>query len=216
MKKPLWLKPHLQYQLLWILYLTWFFWLDNTTQPQYIIHAALDDAIPFCEWFIFPYSSWFLLLAGVTALLWWNDTESYDRLMLTMFSGMFFCLIVYMILPNGLDIRPADPGRQNLAMSLMRMIWAADGPVNVCPSIHCQSSLAMALAISHSKLRKGRPWLAALAYGWAALICVSTLFTKQHSIWDVVLGLLLAAVWVPVLYRPKRTVSQLFARSHTH
>ena len=101
-------------------------------------------------------------------------------------------------------------------MSLMRMIWAADGPVNVCPSIHCQSSGAMALAFSHSKLAKNRPGLKMLAYGWAGLICVSTLFTKQHSVWDVVLGLALAAVWVPLLYRPKRTVGQLFARSHTH
>ena len=215
MKKPLWLRPHLHYQLLWVVYLIWFFWLDATARPRYIIHAALDDAIPFCEWFVLPYSSWFLLLAGVTALLWWNDTESYDRLVLSMFSGMFFCLIVYMILPNGLDIRPADPGRQNLAMSLMRMIWAADGPVNVCPSIHCQSSGAMALAFSHSKLAKNRPGLQLLAYAWAGLICVSTLFTKQHSVWAVVLGLALAAVWVPVLYRPLRPVGRLFARFRT-
>ena len=74
MKKPLCLRPHLHYQLLWVVYLIWFFWLDATARPRYIIHAALDDAIPFCEWFVLPYSSWFLLLAGVTALLWWNDT----------------------------------------------------------------------------------------------------------------------------------------------
>lgn len=213
MKKPAWLRPHLSFQLLWAVYLIWFFWLDAVVEnPRFIIHAGLDDRIPFCEWFVIPYSSWFLLLAGVTALLWWNDTESYDRLVLTMFSGMFFCLIVYMILPNGLDLRPADPGRQNLAMTIMRLIWAADSPANVCPSIHCQSSGAMALAISHSRLAKKRPWLPVLAYAWAGLICVSTLFTKQHSVWDVVLGLALAAVWVPLVYRPKRTVGQLFSR----
>ena len=39
----------------------------------------------------------------------------------------------------------------------------------------------------------------------AVLICVSTVFTKQHSIIDVVCGLALVAVWVPVLYRkPKK------------
>ena len=100
-------RPHLWYQLYWVLYLIWFFWLDLTvTDPNYIIHSPLDDFIPFNEWFIFPYGSWFFLLAGVTALLWWFDTASYDKLCLMMFSGMTFCLILYMVLPNGLDIRP--------------------------------------------------------------------------------------------------------------
>ena len=37
---------------------------------------------------------------------------------------------------------------------------------------------------------------------WAALICASTVFTKQHSIIDVVCGLALAAVWGVILYGP--------------
>ena len=158
--------------------------------------------IPFNEWFIFPYGSWFFLLAGVTALLWWFDTVSYDKLCLMMFSGMTFCLILYMVLPNGLDIRPTveEVGRSNIAMTLMQLIWKADASVNVCPSIHCQSSACMAIAFSGSTLAKDRPWLKVLAFGWAALICASTVFTKQHSIIDVFCGLAVAFIWVPVLY----------------
>ena len=93
-------KPHLWFQLYWVVYLVWFFWLDLTIKdPKYIIHSPLDDSIPFNEWFVFPYCSWFLLLAGVTALLWWYDTASYDKLCLSMFAGMTFCLNVYMVLP---------------------------------------------------------------------------------------------------------------------
>ena len=160
------LKPHFWFQLYWVVYLIWFFWLDLTVKnPKYIIHAPLDDLIPFCERFVFPYCSWFFLLAGVTALLWWYDTASYDKLCLMMFSGMTFCLILYMVLPNGLDIRPTAEaiGRDNIAMRIMQMLWNA------------------------------------------LLICASTVFTKQHSIVDVVCGLALVAVWVPVLYRkPKK------------
>ena len=58
-------RPHLWYQLYWVVYLIWFFWLDLTvTDPNYIIHSPLDDFIPFNEWFIFPYGSWFFLLAS--------------------------------------------------------------------------------------------------------------------------------------------------------
>ena len=99
------LRPHLWFQLYWVIYLVWFFALDWTiTDPTYIIHSPIDDMIPFCEWFIFPYCSWFGLLVGVTALLWWYDTPAYDKLCLMMFSGMTFCLILYMILPNGVDL----------------------------------------------------------------------------------------------------------------
>ena len=95
-----------------------------------------------------------------------------------------------------------EVGRSNIAMSIMQLIWRADASVNVCPSIHCQSSACMALAFSHSKLAKEHPALKILAWVWAALICASTVFTKQHSIIDVVCGLAVAFVWVPVVYRP--------------
>lgn len=148
------------FQLYWVVYLIWFFWLDLTiTDPKYIIHSRIDDRIPFNEWFIFPYCSWFLLLAGVTALLWWCDTQSYDKLCLTMFSGMTFCLILYMLLPNGLDLRPMaeDVGRSNIAISILQLIWKADASVNVCPSIHCQSSACMGAGLHQQPSGKGPP-----------------------------------------------------------
>ena len=197
-------KPHLWYQLYWVIYLVWFFWLDTTiTQPKYIIHAPLDDLIPFNEWFVIPYC--FLLLVAVTALLWWKDTASYDKLCLMMFSGMTFCLIIYMLLPNGLDLRPTveEIGRSNPAMWIMQLLWKADASVNVCPSIHCQSTACMAIAISESKLADERPVLRPIALVWAALICLSTVFTKQHSVLDVVCGLTVAVVWLPILYRDR-------------
>ena len=36
-------RPHLWYQLYWVVYLIWFFWLDLTvTAPKYILHSPLD------------------------------------------------------------------------------------------------------------------------------------------------------------------------------
>lgn len=206
------LKPHLWFQLYWGIYLIWFFWLDFTIkEPKYIIHSKVDDIIPFNEWFIFPYCSWFFLLAGVLALLWWNDTKTYDKLCLAMFSGMTFCLIIYMLLPNGLDIRPTveQIGHSNIAVSIMQLIWTADASVNVCPSIHCQSTACMAIAISCSSVSKNKTWLKLLAILWGALICASTVFTKQHSIIDVVCGIVVALVWLPLFLRSEKPAKKL-------
>ena len=191
------LKPHLWYQAYWVIYLIWFFWLDLTiTDPKYIIHSPVDDLIPFNEWFIFPYCSWFVLLAAVTALLWWFDTASYDKLCLMMFSGMTLCLIIYMVLPNGLDIRPAAEviGRENFAMTLMQLIWKADASVNVCPSIHVFNSVTLMLAYHRCRIFE-QPrfrWMRPAADVLCISIVCSTMLLKQHSCIDVVLGAALA------------------------
>ncbi len=59
--------------------------------------------------------------------------------------------------------------------------------------------------LRHSKLAEGKPLRKVLAWVWAALICASTVFTKQHSVIDVVCGGLGGFfVWVPVVYGPWR------------
>ena len=115
---------------------------------------------------------------------------------------MTIALAVYVILPNGLDLRPYRVYGSDIFARIVRQLYSTDTATNVCPSIHCQSSGCMALAFSQSRLAKGRPGLKVLAWVWAALICASTVFTKQHSILDVVCGLALAAVWGVILYGP--------------
>ena len=43
-----------------------------------------------------------------------------------------------------------------------------------------------------------------MAWVWAGLICLSTVFTKQHSIIDVVCGLVLVAVGAYLMERSKK------------
>ena len=42
------------------IYLPWFGHLEKTVTTHFhVIHTALDDYIPFCEYFIIPYLLWF-------------------------------------------------------------------------------------------------------------------------------------------------------------
>ncbi len=59
-----------RYRHVWILsyafiYIPWFLYLEKTvTNHYYIMHVALDDLIPFNEYFIIPYLLWFAYIAA--------------------------------------------------------------------------------------------------------------------------------------------------------
>ena len=61
--KP-WIKEHPHCYLLgyWIFYLLYFELLEHLITPRYILHSAVDDMIPFNEYFVIPYVMWFPLL----------------------------------------------------------------------------------------------------------------------------------------------------------
>jgi membrane-associated phospholipid phosphatase len=69
----------------------------------------------------------------------------------------------------------------------LRGVYAIDPPYNCFPSLHVAYSCLAALVAYHVHRGVGR---AALL--WAAVISVSTLFTKQHYVVDVVAGVAIA------------------------
>ena len=69
-----------RYSHIWILsyafiYLPWFSYLEKTvTRDYYVIHTALDDLIPFSEYFIVPYLLWFVYVAGTILFFFFKKT----------------------------------------------------------------------------------------------------------------------------------------------
>ena len=58
--------PHAWTILYFVVYLSWFFWLEGRANlPYHVIHFPLDDLIPFCEYFVIPYFLWFVYIAAV-------------------------------------------------------------------------------------------------------------------------------------------------------
>lgn len=188
--------------LYWFVYLVWFLILDFRKVDYTVIHCALDDKIPFCEYFIIPYGGWFLYVA--LAFLFFTFKESHRefyRFCLYLFGGMTICLIIYMIFPNGQDLRVDLDADKNLCTKIVSMLQAFDSPTNVCPSIHVYNSVACHLAFIHSgEFRKYPGWFRPLSGICMVFICLSTVFLKQHSVVDVVCGACLAVVMYIILY----------------
>jgi membrane-associated phospholipid phosphatase len=91
-------------------------------------------------------------------------------------------------------------------LSLLRKL---DMTGNACPSLHVAAALFTALCLQSLLRRIGCPaWLLALSWLWCVLIVYSTMAIKQHVMWDVVAGVLLALPMAALYLRFESTLSE--------
>lgn len=185
------------------LYLLWFMLLEeHVTGDYHIIESPADDYIPFSEYFIVPYLLWFPFIAVSILYFIFRDKIEYYRLCGVLISGMTVFLLVSTLFPNGLALRPtlSELGRDNVFLDLVASLHKADTSTNVCPSIHVYNSLAVCIAFFTSEHLKGKRLLKTGVLILTVLICLSTVFLKQHSVIDVFWAFALCAVTAPIFY----------------
>ncbi len=188
-----WLQTH-SYGL-WLLYipayLLVFAFLELFPAKEYhIISCPLDRLIPTIPLFFIPYALWWLLFPG--ALLYFlvfGRKKDFLKLCFILFGGYTVCLLTYFLYPNGIDIRTPLAG-SDICSAAIRILRAGDPPQNVCPSMHVSSTVAICLTVLECRdiSSRWKRWIAILS----VLIILATMFIKQHSVVDVVLGMLLS------------------------
>lgn len=191
--------PHMWWGLYLPVYLTMFFIIEHLITDNYwATQTAIDDYIPFCEWFIFPYDAWAFLLVAIGLYLIVKDGEGFRRymwtIMITFTTATVFCALV----PNGQDLRPAELPRQNICTWILQMTWAADNNANVFPSVHVLGVVAAIAAMWHSPKLK-RVWQI-VGTVWFVIIAASTLLVKQHAFIDLAAALVWGAVVYVIVY----------------
>ncbi len=187
------------------IYMVTFSYIENRDVHHYIVHTALDEKIPFCEYFIIPYLLWFVFVA-VTVLYFMffnkNKWKEYYQLILTLGTGMSLFLIISLIFPNGQDLRPALTG-DSVFIKAVQFIYHTDTPTNVLPSIHVFNSLACCTAILKNKREHFKKTTDTLTVVLTILIIMSTMLLKQHSVVDVMLAALMYTGCYRVIYGKK-------------
>lgn len=184
-----------------ILYMTWFCYLERTVTKHYhVIHMAIDDHIPFCEVFIIPYFLWFLYVSAVVLYLFFKSKPDYWRVCIFLFTGMTLFLLVSTLWPNGHHLRPYALPRDNIFTRMVSQLWKTDTPTNLWPSIHVYNSIGAHVALCRCRLGK-KHWLRNSSLVLCISIILSTMFLKQHSLFDVLTGLGLASAMYVLVYR---------------
>ena len=136
--------------LYFLIYLPWFGHLEKTVTTHFhVIHVALDDMIPFCEYFIIPYFLWFGYVAWSMGYFYLKNKDAYFRLCAMLFTGMTIFLIVSTIYPNGHYLRPATFAGQFLWRSGKVAIFRRHGdepvPEHPCVQLHRREHCGMAV-----------------------------------------------------------------------
>ena len=149
------------------------------------VWCPLDDLIPFCEWFIFPYMSWHVSLLWMSLYTLAYDIGAFKRFMWNLILTTAIAVATYVIWPNQQLLRPdlATLGRDNLLTRAAGIIYTVDTNTNVCPSLHCIGGFAIFFAAVDMPRFRTKGWISFFLV-FALLICASTVFMKQHSIVD--------------------------------
>jgi membrane-associated phospholipid phosphatase len=174
------------------------------------VHApaiAWDRALPLVPAWALVYGSLyvFLILLPVFVV---RDQQLLDRTVfayLAVWITAYSCFLAYPTIAP----RPDAVAGGGFAVWGLRVLYDADPPYNCFPSLHVAHSFVSAFASFRVHRRVG---IAASAC--ALVVALSTLFTKQHYIADVVVGTLMALAAYVIFLRghPRERVPELDRR----
>ena len=151
------------------------------------VHCALDDIIPFNEFFVIFYVGWYLLVFGSLAYTFFFDVENFRNIQIYIMITQAVAMLCYILWPSVQHLRPESFPRQNVLTWLMGIIYDFDTPTGVCPSLHVAYSIGILSAGLKDKELSGI-WKAALSF-FVLMVCVAVCFVKQHSAIDVLAAL---------------------------
>ncbi len=188
----------------WLVFGAVFYAMEWLLRPEsyHVMYHPLDDVIPFCEWFLIPYLFWFVFLVGGYSYTFFADPGAFRRMMYFTILTYGGGLVMFALYPTCQNLRPEEFVRDNGLTRLMAWFYTCDTNTNVCPSLHVCGSMAVAFGLTDTRRFSG-PRAGRLVYGTALLICVSTVFVKQHSILDTLCGFGFSGLaWLLVYARP--------------
>ena len=190
---------HLWLLLFWPVYGLRYLVLERFVPVSYYnpIYSLLDDRIPFQEWFLIPYVLWYVCLVGMQLYTLLYDVSSFKTYMKFLSIAMTISTVIFILYPSCQNLRPEVFPRDNLLTRFVQLIYTIDTNTNVFPSEHAIGALVILLSSLHTKGLRS-PVKTTVLTLTTILICMSTVFLKQHSVLDVIAAVpvTLVAYWI--------------------
>lgn len=160
-----------------------------------LLNSIIDNKIPYISWFVYFYIIWYLMLFVIPFVIYLKNKDEFYKYVTTYIISILISGVIFIIFPT--TINRANITGTGISDRLVKLIYSMDEPsVNCLPSIHCLVAFLFMLGISRvniSKLYKYGVYIISIC------IVLSTLFIKQHVIYDALVSLIIAiVVWIIV------------------
>ncbi|MFK9093685.1 phosphatase PAP2 family protein [Bacillus salipaludis] len=156
--------------------------LNNRSHKAVDISTSIDQAIPFLSIFIIPYILWYAYMFCYLIYFCFKDTKVYLKTLLLIVIAELICFVIYFFFQTTVP-RQTLVG-DHFLNDLVQWIYTKDRPFNCFPSIHVLTTFAVMLASLHIKNKHLVNTLCIHISG--SVIIISTLFVKQHVIFDMI------------------------------
>ena len=156
--------------------------------------CPLDAYIPFLPWTVILYLSFFLFWFLMSCYFALRREAEGDRYFCALLLVNIGCFLFYVLLPTS-TLRPEITGG-SVWDAILGSLYRMDAPDNLFPSMHCAVSWLCWVPVRGK--RDVPATLQIFSFFTAAVICISTMTTKQHILVDVVGGIFFAELgyWV--------------------
>ena len=165
------------------------YWLVKLfqTNPSYIYYE-LDDKIPFLGRFVYIYNLFYPFCLVAFYFLYKKDDKAYYKSIIAGIIGYIICDIIFLSMPT-IMYRPIIPKYDLITDLVLKITYIYDNPpLNCFPSIHCLFCFQVIYGYLTSKYDKKAKIIAITI---SLLIIISTLFVKQHFVYDVISAFLI-------------------------
>ena len=146
---------------------------------------ALDRVIPLQPVWALIYGALYLFLILLPIFV--VRQEEHIRRTVYAYLTIWLTAYVFFVFYPTIAPRPEEVMGEGFAIVGLRFLYDSDPPYNCFPSLHVAHSFVSALTCY--RLHRGVGMAAMIS---ATLVAISTLFTKQHYVLDVIAGVLLA------------------------
>lgn len=163
-----------------------YFPINRAVQGGVVLDTPWDAYIPLWPIWAVPY---------LLSMVWWvacfvwaackMDDTLYRAFVIGMAAVMLVSYAIYLLYPTYI-VRPLLEG-DTWSMALVRLIYSHDRTYNACPSGHTYTTVMICLFWCRWRPRQRHLWI-----GITIVVLLSTLFTGQHYLPDLVGGILLA------------------------
>ena len=162
------------------------------------MHCWLDDVIPFNELFLIPYVLWYALIVVTLAYYFFFDIPRFKQVQIFILITQIIAMTCYILFPSRQDLRPETFARDNFLTRLMAFIYSFDTNTGVCPSLYVAYSIGIASVVAKDDYFSRSFKIGLTAF--VILICLATMFVKQHSAVDVFAALPVCLVAEAIIF----------------